>query len=624
MNRDPGRSPDDDPQTLTPATNIRLALFRATGALRHASVDEARAQAGHYVNGDADHVSSEGIRKPGGREWYVLRELSEEIANQADRLGTAAAEPVVSPQAPVSLGTLDPFGPPDGAHTPLQPSLTDFVMFEGRSFRAGLGLELRDASIRVLVGTKGSGKTHYLRRMEAAMRQEHSVYVDAWHTDGPSTRAVAAVARWDSLASDTIERWRAIWRCAVLRSIGSHVLHNSDPAFHAARARVADRLRSACEGIIPEATSPESVYLAVASILEHFRSPREMDRYIASPKWGTLRLVISDALEVAPPFFTYLDGLDESFEAAPQEWLYCQLGLFRTVMEMVGDHPIGSRLHVVIAVRDLVYSAALQSEHATRYVGTAYIRTLTWDLSAISYFLNKKIEQLPTGSLLNPGDARGPVPQWLGLLSISNVAREKDELAETYLIRHTRLLPRDVVVLGNLLSDAIDRCRDEDTVLSEREVRATVAAAAREFGREQLQIVANHLVASQISREALDPAAEPEVRGDVFQRDVADGLAQLLAQVGSDRFDRKKFAALEFAARARFPESQDIMSLLWQHRLLGIVEDDDLLGGRTTFFGTLRGGLHRIPQDAGGFAFHPILASTLPSLHCVGDPVIPF
>jgi hypothetical protein len=37
--------------------------------------------------------------------------------------------------------------------------------------------------------------------------------------------------------------------------------------------------------------------------------------------------------------------------------------------------------------------------------------------------------------------------------------------------------------------------------------------------------------------------------------------------------------------------------------LLGIAEEDDLAGGRTAFFGTLRGDLHGMPKDAAGLRF---------------------
>src|ERR1700685_4511709 len=59
MAGDPFASPRDDPSTLTPATNLRLCLFRAAGVLREATIAQARAAAGHYGRG-ARPISPDG------------------------------------------------------------------------------------------------------------------------------------------------------------------------------------------------------------------------------------------------------------------------------------------------------------------------------------------------------------------------------------------------------------------------------------------------------------------------------------------------------------------------------------------------------------------------------------
>ncbi len=57
-----------------------------------------------------------------------------------------------------------------------------------------------------------------------------------------------------------------------------------------------------------------------------------------------------------------------------------------------------------------------------------------------------------------PG-APDPVQAWLGSTWIHNESRGVDEELFHYLLRHTRLIPRDLVSLGNSLSQLVLRKR---------------------------------------------------------------------------------------------------------------------------------------------------------------------
>ena len=93
--------------------------------------------------------------------------------------------------------------------------------------------------------------------------------------------------------------------------------------------------------------------------------------------------------------------------------------------------------------------------------------------------------------------------RWLGIRTIVNTACGETELLEDCLLRHTRLIPRDVVQLGNKLCDVIDRVRyDMDNpVLLEEDIRSVVRVEAMRFANEELLGVANHITA-RIARSA--------------------------------------------------------------------------------------------------------------------------
>ena len=84
------------------------------------------------------------------------------------------------------------------------------------------------------------------------------------------------------------------------------------------------------------------------------------------------------------------------------------------------------RMHVVIAIRDLVYSALQASEHRTRYQRMERIRTLDWNYSAIDRLLAVKIDLLPEAYLLGSAEAVSPVERWLGIRTIMNAGKSKD------------------------------------------------------------------------------------------------------------------------------------------------------------------------------------------------------
>jgi hypothetical protein len=67
-----------------------------------------------------------------------------------------------------------------------------------------------------------------------------------------------------------------------------------------------------------------------------------------------------------PPICFYLDSVDEHFGSAPRHWLQCQRGLCQEVLELFRDARFSNKLHVVVSVRDLVRSAMLRGENATR------------------------------------------------------------------------------------------------------------------------------------------------------------------------------------------------------------------------------------------------------------------
>ena len=172
-------------------------------------------------------------------------------------------------------------------------------------------------------------------------------------------------------------------------------------------------------------------------------------KILNAPLWDDFEDLLGEAMRACPPVFFYLDGVDEEFSSAPLYWLQCQKGLFYEVMALLRDTRLGGKLHIVVSIRDIVFSSILRSEHAPRYIGEPHIRLLNWTDESLYFFLERKLEALGDEYFASgPPDVRS-CETWLGCRSLDGEP-DRENVAD-YLLRHTRLIPRDVVSLGNAL-----------------------------------------------------------------------------------------------------------------------------------------------------------------------------
>ena len=523
-----------------------------------------------------------------------------------------------------------PFGAPDADGANLDPRA--FIEFSGRRFRAGLGMDFSDSGIRVITGGKGAGKTHYLRRFQSTHVKNRSIYVDAWRNQHPTSDRVLTVWAFSTSKDDCRARWTLIWRRAIVRSTVSHIVR-ADRLRSLLTPGVRDRLIRDFPELLGHFESPSSIVSQVQEIIDLCGTRTEMDEFLHHPRWEALEVAVAAAIDDVIPIYFVVDGLDEEFEFAPSQWMDCQVGLLRQIIALRSDANLGRRLHLIAGIRDVVHSDWQRSEHALRHYARPEIRHLPWDADAIAYFLHRKIEQLPDSWLMKP-TSNDPVLRWLGLETVQNVKRDVREPIEEYLLRHTRLIPRDVIQLGNALCHCISRAVDMgDKCLSDEAVRQTVAKIARRIGLEQLRVVANHITADVMPREAVEYffvesyVARAEVanlqlddvgRGyeDVAFRRLRAGLAGL-------RQDRLTAARLQAFAK-KFQDAigdVDVLSMLWQHRLLGYVAGNQRLAGEAAFFTPGHDDNLSLPLDYRYYALAPVLIDATEGLAGVGAVV---
>src|ERR1700744_2875712 len=514
------------------------------------------------------------------------------------------------------LDPVGPFGNPDGLRADLEDVISEFVDFGGDLAYGHLATRANDSRGRVIVGKLGAAKTVYLRRVSDFQTHQDSVYADVPQQSLPKTEVIVKACQWFS-DRVLVEKWMQIWDRAILRSLASHLLRRPELR-QQLRDEQASELEHSYGRLLEDFHRPRSIYTQVRDIINERHTAHQLSAYLDDPLWDDLEDLLGEIVGQCKPIYFYLDALDEEFSHAPMYWLKCQEGLFYQVMRLLRDHRLGGRLHVVVCIRDIVMSSVYRSEHAPRYYNEPHIRVLNWDRESLLYLLGQKLQRLPA-SLLMRRPATGPVTirDWLGI-GEDWQAPGSGERIEDYLLGHTRLIPRDIISLGNDLSEEVLRQKKAGLDTLSAEVLASVVQrCAKRFGDSQLAQCAN-----QISSDLMPSGAAQQDYSELFTSTqayisgVQEDVRSFVRMLGADRFARADLLALQEVADLHFEQATDLASVLWQNGLLGYVDD----AGRRRFYSMGDIEQFHFPPDVSTYVLHPCLVHAVGGIqHVHGD-----
>ena len=520
-----------------------------------------------------------------------------------------------------TLHELTPFGNPDGSRADIDEITKGFVSFGNPAVWGGLSTPPNDLTARVLAGRKGSGKTVYLRRLQASAAENKSLFADDIQQDLPTTQEIVKFCQLfpdDQLT----ESWMVLWRRAIMLSLISHLLCNRHLRDHLTQDHRNSLLQQFGD-IVRNYAAHVSVYSQVSEIVNAHHSRPSVEKYMTKPLWAELETVVAEILATCPPVCLYLDAVDEEFAHAPMYWLRCQKGLFYQTMRLLRDSQLGNRLHVFICIRDTVLSHIYLGEHQTRYRKEPHIRVLSWNRKAIDYLLSEKLRQLDEGYFLGNVASGKTVASWLRATKIWNEEREVEEPVIQYLLRHTRLLPRDTIILGNTLCEAIVRYKEEPNGSLENMIRRCVAKVAKIFGDEQLAICANEWVSSVMPAHAAKQGyAEVYTGSKEYEKGVVEDYKSLINYVGTDRFSQQKLQEAQKWAEKVFKGESDPFEILWLNGLLGYV-DGVKENERHIFHAETGNDDFHLPSRQ-TYLFHPIVIDAVRIRATSSRPVVPF
>jgi len=515
-------------------------------------------------------------------------------------------------------GSMGPFGNPEGGREDFKgtvgtwDSLKHFIEFDPRVYGNGIGLSKNDLSARVIVGAKGSGKTLYLRRLRAAALDNESVLSQDIAQGPPSTASIVDFSSQFN-ADNLTEAWKLLWLCAIRKWLLCFMLRDKTCSDYISPA---DRETLESYGRELWTKSPRtsrSIYAMATELLDKSSTAHKFQSIVRDPIWEDLSNDMAEILKHCPPIFLFLDAIDDEFAHAPLYWMRCQKGLFYQVMSMLREHRFGGRLHIVITIRDLVYASVLQSEHGSRYRGDSHIRILNWNFSSMSHLLKAKIERLGPTYLIKNVDSPG-VGDWLGLDRIESGRSPSAESAVKYLLRHTRMLPRDLISTGNKLCDLVARANSEALAAVEVDaLRLAISNSAREVGAEQLRICGNQIMSNKIAYQSTGGKRKNEYYNgeDEYRSGIDMTIRELIREtIDTDRPTPSDIAALRRKAREELGELVDLPSVLWQNRLIGFCRKKNDHGNEV-FFNDDYFDDFGLPENVNSYAFHSTMIDSL-------------
>jgi hypothetical protein len=487
---------------------------------------------------------------------------------------------------------------------------------------AHLAVSKTDFTTHMIVGRRGSGKTLHLRSLQisAINKPDFISIADPGVLLEHTLKAVTL--RLGSASPQSV--WALLWRRAIFSFLGSlfyapqkqfqiALISTLSPAIDekVVRSRFSSIFNCPAIAITP--------VQYVDTIASRFSRSQDLYNYLTNPLWNEFEGLIAASMHNVAPIFVFIDALDSRAEQFPQLWNDCQQGLFVTIFDILNHSHFGGRLHIMTTIRDAVYRAILRGEGGMNVHGDSHLRILNWGWHETKYFLEKKIEQLSTRVFHNVKRARSEktLENWLGFDIVANYKRDLIESTEQYIFRHTRALPRDIVMLGNAISREKDQCKSVGRDFTDGHLRKCVENTSRHFGSETIEICTTELLLTRPSISEYSRVlrlANEDI--EAMRLSISDMIGEFVTSIGTEIFSKKQLReALQKiygGDRTTFDHGAlqfyRIENVLWRN---GMIAYEDYRGsGRKAkwifeWYTEAEGDL--LPSDTERYGFHPCL-----------------
>ncbi len=344
--------------------------------------------------------------------------------------------------------------------------------------------------------------------------------------------------------------------------------------------------------------SRHTPYSMAGWLLSRFQTPTAIRIFSKKIEWSKFEDELALCLAAFSPTHFFLDGIDEAEHRDPVGWMACQQGLLEAVTRLASIEK-WRHLRTVVAMRESQVNVLLSGPNGEKWKGSPFLEPLVWEGIDCRRFLEEKIGRLDP-RWLSGSRTSDPIERWLGLTEVYNQRLDLSEPAATYILRHTMLVPRDIVAMGNEISLVLSRLLPEQ--LASADVRQEAIRKGVRLGAEQVANTALGIAAVDMARAAynLVDGADPAT-GDT----VISLRQRLIALLGQHKFNRVSRAEVDEFIRKIDDEigagvGSETFSSLWRLRVVGVSTEDGINGtfyGRSVFDPDA-------PPVADGYVFH--------------------
>jgi hypothetical protein len=483
--------------------------------------------------------------------------------------------------------------------------------------------EAIDTSVRVIVGRKGSGKTLYIRTIQDHYRRLNfdsggTVYITDIDNEPPDTNLIVKVTTWfEEKEAEADEIWRRIWKIVILRTTYTHLFYSPDLQKYVTQKQKTsfiDKYRS----ILPSAKVATSVFNQLTSFLANFNSEHNLKSFLYKEEWAAFETELNNLIKQSPPIYFFLDQLDDDFIHAPYQWLKCQYGLFACMFRFIRNNTFGGRLHIVACIREIVYSYILHTQDGTKYLSESKIKILRWDSELAEHFLEKKIQVLDDKYFIDPTSPK-TTANFFGLDTITlNRGKGFNEKVASYILRHTMLMPRDIINVGNIFCEKkqLNKNLDNRALLKD-----AVGHVARQIAKEQTVMASILIINKWIYNGIIEDENFDFFVNEQVIQSVNKELCRLIKKIGKDRFTNKLLKNIENKLEDfRMEESDRPFNALFLAGLLGYIEKDAEKNIKEVFFSESRNTQFSLPDLKKNYVLHSSLIDYL-EIKPIGKPV---
>ncbi len=484
--------------------------------------------------------------------------------------------------------------------------------------------ETLDTSARVIVGRKGSGKTLYLRFIQDHYRRqnsenENSVYITDIDNKPPDSELITKITSWfekdDNKADET---WRGIWKMVILRTTYCHLFYSKTLDKYVSK-REKSEFFSKYSKILPKIKAPTSIFNQLTNLLSNFNSLKDLQSFMFLEEWGPFEYELNLLIKSSPPIYFFIDQLDDDFSHAPYEWLKCQYGLFAAMFRFIRSNTLGGRLHIIACIRELVYAYILHTQDGSKYLSEPKIKVLRWDYNLAKHFIDKKVEFLDDCYFKN-SQIEKTTQNFFGISEL-NLSRNGGytEKIHSYILRHTMLMPRDIINIGNIYNE---KCKTSlDSFDNENALKDAVKYVARQIAKEQ-SIIASILISTRwIYNGVVENGTLAVYTDDAMINSINSNLCKMILYIGEDRFTGRKLnSTIKNYKKFGFEEFDQPFNALFLSGLIGYIETDSDKNEKEVFFSESRNTQFSLPLYKKNYVFHSSLIDYL-NIKAIGKPV---